>query len=49
MSGSLAIELKGITKEFGSVVANKNVNLKVRRGEILARSEEHTSELQSPR
>lgn len=36
MSGSLAIELKGITKEFGSVVANKNVNLKVRRGEILA-------------
>ncbi|MDE6767731.1 MAG: ABC transporter ATP-binding protein, partial [Eubacterium sp.] len=28
--------LKGITKTFGSVVANKNVNLQMRRGEILA-------------
>lgn len=31
-----AIELKNITKTFGSIVANKNVNLKVERGEILA-------------
>ena len=31
-----AIELRGITKTFGSVVANKNVNLNVRPGEILA-------------
>lgn len=33
---SIAIELKGITKLFGSVVANDNVNLTVRSGEILA-------------
>ena len=31
-----AIELKNVTKTFGSVVANSNVNLDVRRGEILA-------------
>lgn len=31
-----AIELKNITKTFGSVVANKNVNLSVYNGEILA-------------
>ena len=31
-----AIELKGITKTFGSVVANNNVQLNVRPGEILA-------------
>ena len=31
-----AIELKGITKTFGSVVANDNVSLTVRRGEILS-------------
>ena len=31
-----AIELRGITKTFGSVVANKNVDLSVRQGEILA-------------
>lgn len=36
MSNNLAVELKGITKVFGQVVANKNVNLQVRRGEILA-------------
>lgn len=36
MSNNLAIELKGITKIFGQVVANKNVDLQVRRGEILA-------------
>ncbi len=31
-----AIEMQGITKTFGSVVANKNVNLNVKNGEILA-------------
>ena len=31
-----AIELKNITKSFGSVVANKDVNLIVNRGEILS-------------
>ena len=31
-----AIEMRGITKTFGSVVANKNVDLNVRQGEILA-------------
>lgn len=32
----IAIELKGITKVFGEVVANDNINLTVRKGEILA-------------
>ena len=36
MAHEYAIELKGITKTFGSVVANKNVELNVRPGEILA-------------
>jgi len=31
-----AIELKNITKSFGSVIANKNVNLTVNKGEILS-------------
>lgn len=31
-----AIELKGISKHFGSVMANKNVDLTVNKGEILA-------------
>ena len=31
-----AVELRGITKTFGSVTANKDVNLTIRRGEILA-------------
>ncbi len=31
-----AIEMRGITKTFGSVVANKGVNLNVKQGEILA-------------
>ncbi len=30
-----AIELKNITKTFGKVIANKNVNLVAKRGEIL--------------
>ncbi len=34
--GTVAIELKNITKRFGSVVANKNVNLSVNNGEILS-------------
>ncbi len=36
MSNRAAIELKNITKTFGSVVANKNVNLTANRGEILS-------------
>ena len=31
-----AIELKNITKRFGKVVANKDVNLTAYRGEILS-------------
>ena len=31
-----AIELRGISKSFGSVAANKNINLNLRKGEILA-------------
>ena len=31
-----ALELRGVCKTFGSIVANKNVDLDVRRGEILA-------------
>lgn len=36
MPGPVAIELKNITKTFGEVVANKNVDLTVYRGEILS-------------
>ena len=36
MEHSVALELKNITKTFGSVVANKNISLKVKRGEILS-------------
>ena len=36
MEQQYAIELKGITKAFGSVVANNGVNLNVKPGEILA-------------
>ena len=36
MGSNAAIELKNITKTFGSVVANKNVCLTVNRGEILS-------------
>ena len=31
-----AIELSGITKRFGSVVANDHIDLSVKQGEILA-------------
>ena len=36
MKQELALELKGITKTFGSVVASKDVGLQVNNGEILA-------------
>ena len=36
MEQKIALELKNITKTFGKVVANKNVSLKVRKGEILS-------------
>ncbi len=36
MSTNVAIELRNITKTFGSIVANKNVSLVVNRGEILS-------------
>jgi simple sugar transport system ATP-binding protein len=31
-----AIEMRGVTKTFGSVIANKNVDLDIRKGEILS-------------
>lgn len=34
--GQAAIELKNITKRFGSVVANNNISLSVQKGEILS-------------
>ncbi len=36
MSQALALELKGVTKKFGNVIANNNVDLQVRQGEILS-------------
>ena len=36
MSQKIAIELRGITKRFGSIVANHNVCMDARHGEILA-------------
>ncbi len=36
MSEQYAIEMRGITKTFGSVVANNGINLNVKPGEILA-------------
>ncbi|MBQ7356685.1 MAG: ABC transporter ATP-binding protein [Clostridia bacterium] len=36
MNKQIAIEMKGVTKTFGSVIANNNVDLTVYRGEILA-------------
>ena len=36
MAEDLAIELKGISKTFGSIRANRNINLNLRKGEILA-------------
>ena len=36
MEQNIALELKNITKTFGNVVANKNISLKVKKGEILS-------------
>ena len=36
MASEYAVEMRGVTKTFGSVVANRNVDLNVRRGEIIA-------------
>ena len=36
MSEAYAIELNGVTKRFGEVIANDNVNLKLKKGEILS-------------
>ena len=36
MTEQYAVEMRGITKTFGSVVANNNVQLNVRPGEILS-------------
>ncbi len=36
MEKEIAIRLSGITKTFGEVVANHNINLEVRRGEVLS-------------
>ena len=35
-SNNIALECRNITKTFGSVIANKNVNLSVKKGEILS-------------
>ncbi|MBR2354705.1 MAG: ATP-binding cassette domain-containing protein, partial [Clostridia bacterium] len=36
MNKPIALEMKNVSKRFGSVIANKNVDLTVYRGEILA-------------
>ena len=36
MQNNNAVELRGITKRFGSVVANDDINLEIKRGEILS-------------
>ena len=36
MASTVALELKNIRKSFGSVFANKNINLSVNKGEILS-------------
>ena len=36
MSNAIAVEMRHITKKFGNVVANNDVSLSIRRGEILA-------------
>ena len=36
MNQSVALELRKITKTFGNIVANKDVDLTVNKGEILA-------------
>jgi len=36
METQYAIEMRGITKTFGSIIANKNVNLNLKKGEILS-------------
>ena len=36
MENNIALELRGVTKRFGHITANKDVNLTVNKGEILA-------------
>ena len=36
MNGSIALELRNVTKRFGPVVANKDVSFSIHHGEILA-------------
>ncbi|MDY3723778.1 MAG: ATP-binding cassette domain-containing protein, partial [Candidatus Borkfalkiaceae bacterium] len=36
MDATFALELKGISKHFGNVAANKNINLTLKKGEILS-------------
>ena len=36
IKADFAVEMKNITKMFGSFTANENINLKVKRGEIHA-------------
>ena len=36
LEGKNAVQMRGITKTFGPVVANNKVNLDIRQGEILS-------------
>ena len=36
MAAEFAVELRNITKTFGSVAANRNISLSLKQGEILA-------------
>ena len=36
MNTSVTVEMRNITKRFGTVLANDNVSLDIKRGEILA-------------
>ena len=47
MELTTAIELRHITKRFGKVVANDDISLEIKRGEILSLLGENGSSLQN--